>query len=90
MFEHARQNSQPVELYYNTCQGIINLRRSIHWDIYDEACRRCKENKIYSVKRFENVAKTVAVTLPSDAATEGLDAPVPTNHENMRGASQYQ
>ena len=90
MFEHARQNSQPVELYYNTCQGIINLRRSIHWDIYDETCRQCRENGIYSVRRFERVAKTVAVTLPTDAATEGLDAPVPTNHENMRGASQYQ
>jgi hypothetical protein len=36
------------------------------------------------------VAKTVAVTLPTDAATEELEAPVPTNHENMRGASQYQ
>ena len=90
MFEHARQNSQPVELYYNTCQGVINLRRSIHWDIYDETCRQCRENGIYSVRRFERVAKTVAVTLPTDAATEELEAPVPTNHENMRGASQYQ
>ncbi len=88
MFEYAERMKQPVEIYYKVCNGILHQKTDLPLDVFNETCKKCQENQIYSSKRFGKVARAIT-TVPCDAQSEGNNAPVPTNHENMRGASQY-
>ena len=82
------RTSNPEEVYYKTCDMLFGLyrRHQDDYDCFNETCRLCLEYGIYTGKRFEAVLRNTLL-LPSDVHT--VDAPTPTNHENMRGASYF-
>lgn len=87
IFDKRRTNN-PEEVYYKTCDMLFGLyrRHQDDSDRFNETCRLCLENSIYTGRRFEAILKNTLL-LPSDIDT--TDAPTPTNHENMRGASYF-
>ena len=85
---YKNRTSNPEEVYYKTCDMLFGLyrRHQDDYDCFNETCRLCLEYGIYTGKRFEAVLRNTLL-LPSDVHT--VDAPTPTNHENMRGASYF-
>ena len=86
IFDRKRA-SEPEEVYYKTCDMIFSLQRRSEQDIFDRVCRLCLENDIFTGKRFESVLKNTCLVPSTESVTE---TPVPTDHANMRGASNYQ
>lgn len=82
----GKRSPNPPEVFYKTCDMLLRLSRGYGREQFDAACRACLEHGIFQGKRFESVLKNNLFMVP-DVATE---APVPTNHENMRGNNYYQ
>ncbi len=80
------RTANPPELYYKSCSLLIGLTRKYDHSLIDEACKLCMANGVYSCREFERVLKRLKAELagPSD-----IDAPTPSNHENMRGCNSY-
>ena len=81
----STRSSNPPEVYYRTCDMLLRLSSTCERDRFDKTCRLCLTNGIYSGKRFEAILEN-SMLLPEDVPN---DAPVPSNHENMRGAGYY-
>jgi len=85
LFDKSR-TSQPEEVYYKTCDMLLGLYRRSEPDRFNATCRLCLNGGIFTGKRFESVLKN-RLLVPSDVPV--LDAPVPTEHGNMRGSAYY-
>ena len=85
LFDPGR-TSTPPEVFYKTANMILALRRNYDLAAYDRACDFCRENGIFTGRRFKSVLANIKALPDGD---EQPQAPVPTNHANMRGAQHY-
>jgi len=83
----SKRSSNPPEIYYKTCNLMIGLHKKYDDKAFDATCRDCLKNGVFSGRRFENILKH-KIMYPCDVPN--LEAPVPTNHGNMRGTHYYQ
>jgi transposase len=81
---------QPPEVYYKLCAAIMSLSRKYETSELNEACRQCLNYKVFSYGKFEAILKNIHSRSAADEQTICFEAPVPTDHENMRGRSYYQ
>jgi transposase len=78
------QGGRPAEQNYRTCDGLLNLQRKTHKDIFEKACRLAIECRSYSyrfvLKMIEN---------PDNYKNQDVrEVPLP-KHENIRGKEYY-
>lgn len=79
------RSPNPPEVYYKTCDMLLRLSRTYGREQFDATCRACLEHGIFMGKRFEAILKN-NLFVSVDVVT---DAPVPTDHRNMRGNNYY-
>lgn len=87
IFNPHRTNN-PEEIYYKLCDSIISLRRRYEYEVFDLSCRQCKENKVFTYRRFEAILKHNSLKAATDESAS-LNAPTPTGHVNMRGREYF-
>lgn len=82
----GKRSSNPPEIYYKTCNLLIGLHKKYDEDAFNATCRDSLVNKVFSGRQFEAILKHKTM-YPCDVPN--CDAPVPTNHNNMRGTNYY-
>ena len=89
---NPQRTSQPEEVYYKLCSAIMSNSRRYELAVLNKTCRQCLEFRIFSYKKFETILKKNATEESSDELSicSCSDAPVPTDHANMRGSGYYQ
>jgi len=85
---NPKRTSQPEEVYYKLCDSIISLRRRYEYEVFNLTCRQCIQYKVFSYTKFESILRRNSLEASSDEHAI-YDAPVPTNHENMRGSDFF-
>lgn len=83
-----QRTSQPEEVYYKLCDSILSQRRKYDQAVFDLTCRQCVQFVVYTYRKFEAILKHNSLAAPADESAT-LDAPAPTNHENMRGSDYF-
>lgn len=87
---NPRRTNQPEEVYYKLCASIMSLSRKYELALINQTCRQCLEYKVFTYRKFEAILKHNSLKASADEPAFRFDAPVPTNHENMRGSSYFQ
>ena len=85
---NPERTSQPEEVYYKLSAAILSARRKYEGAVFDKTCRQCLENRIFSYRKFEAILKNNALHADDDEPSL-FDAPVPTDHVNMRGPGYF-
>jgi len=85
---NPQRTNQPEEIYYRLCDAVLSSYRRYEKDVVDKTCSLCIEYKVFSYKRFEAILKNYESTKASDESA--CTAPIPKNHENMRGNNYFQ
>ncbi len=83
----SKRSSNPPEIYYKTCDMLLRLSRNSEREQFDATCRLCLKNSVFRGRRFEAILNS-NLLVPTDVPAS--EAPVPTDHENMRGVNYYQ
>ena len=83
-----KRTSQPEEVYYRLCDSILSFNKKYELTIFNLTCKQCLEHHIFKYKQFEAVIKHNALLAQSDEPVN-QNAPVPGEHENMRGNTYY-
>ena len=86
---NPQRTSQPEEVYYKLCASIMSLSRKYEVAIIDKTCRQCRECKVFSYRKFEAILKHNSLIASEDEPTRCFEAPVPTDHANMRGSNYF-
>lgn len=86
---NPQRTSQPAEVYYKLCAAIMSLSRKYEPGVLNLTCRQCMECKVFSYSKFEAILKHNSLETSADEPTFRYDAPVPTDHANMRGSSYF-
>lgn len=87
---NPQRTSQPEEVYYKLCSSIMSLSRRYELAVMDKTFRQCIECRVYTYRKFEAILKHNSQTSSADETAFLHEAPVPTNHANMRGSSYFQ
>ena len=87
---NPQRTNQPEEVYYKLCASIMSLSRKYELGVLNKTCRQCLEHRVFTYRKFEAILKHNSLHEASDEPTFCLDAPTPTNHENMRGSNYFQ
>ncbi len=85
---NPQRTNQPEEVYYKLCTAVMSLSKKSDRNTFNLTCRQCRENHIFSYKKFEAVFKHNMLTAAQDETVQ-LNAPVPSDHGNMRGAQYF-
>ena len=88
VFNPLRTN-QPEEVYYKLCAAIMSLSRKYELEVLNLTCRQCMECKVFSYSKFEAILKRNSLKASADEPAFCFDAPIPTNHANMRGSDYF-
>lgn len=86
---NPHRTNQPEEVYYKLCASIMSLSRKYELEIVNKTCRQCLECRVFSYRKFEAILKRNSLEASADEPVFSYDAPVPTNHANMRGSSYF-
>lgn len=84
VFSPQRTN-QPEEVFYRLCDAVLRLYRDYGTRLTDLTCRQCMEYNVYRYKQFESILRKNKAGLEE----KQLNAPLPTNHVNMRGRGYF-
>lgn len=87
---NPQRTNQPEEVYYKLCASIMSLSRRYETKIINKTCKQCIDFKIFSYRKFESVLKHNTLIASEDEPATCFEAPVPTDHVNMRGSSYFQ
>lgn len=93
-FEYVKQifnpqrSNNPEEIYYKLCNAILSLRKKYELTVFNLTCQQCMEYHVFSYSKFESILRNNYLH-SSDDEVASSDAPVPTNHANMRGSSYF-
>ena len=87
---NPQRTNQPEEVYYKLCASIMSLSRKYELEIVNKTCRQCLECRVFSYRKFETILKHNSLEASADEPVFSYDAPVPTNHANMRGSSYFE
>lgn len=86
---NPKRTNQPAEVYYKLCAAIMSLSRKYELAVLNLTCRQCMEYKVFSYHKFEAILKRNSLKASADEPAFCFDAPVPTNHANMRGSDYF-
>ena len=86
---NPQRTNQPAEVYYKLCASIMSLSRKYELEVLNLTCRQCLECKVFSYSKFEAILKRNSFKASADEPAFYFDAPVPTNHANMRGSDYF-
>lgn len=86
---NPQRTNQPEEVYYKLCASIMSLSRKYETEELNKTCRQCLECRVFSYRKFEAILKHNSLKSSADESTFRYDAPVPTNHANMRGRNYF-
>ncbi len=87
IFNPQRTNN-PEEVYYKLAAAMMSMNRRYERSVFDLTCRQCLKHRIFTYRKFEAIMKHNALHSSDDEPTL-FDAPVPSNHENMRGPNFF-
>lgn len=85
---NPKRTTNPEEVYYRLSSSLMSLNRKYERSVFDQTCRQCLQHKIFAYKKFEAMLKHNALHSSEDEPAL-LEAPVPSNHENMRGPGYF-
>ena len=85
---NPQRTNQPEEVYYKLCAAIISSRSKCEASVFDKTCSQCLELGVFSYRRFEAILKR-NIRMSADDGPSIFDAPVPSNHVNMRGPAYF-
>lgn len=74
------------ECYYRSADGLLALQRSTSADIFNQACSKAIERDRITYKYIISLIAAISAA-PKIISQENYEIP---NHENIRGASQFQ
>lgn len=86
---NPQRTNQPEEVYYKLCASIMSLSRKYETEDLNKTCRQCLKCRVFSYRKFEAILKHNSLKFSADESTFRYDAPVPTNHANMRGSNYF-
>lgn len=86
---NPQRTNQPEEVYYKLCASIMSLSRKYETAIIDKTCRQCIECRVFSYRKFESILKHNSLIASEDEPALCFEAPVPTDHANMRGSDYF-
>lgn len=86
---NPQRTNQPEEVYYKLCASIMSLSRKYETAIIDKTCRQCMECRVFSYRKFESILKHNSLIASEDEQALCFEAPVPTDHANMRGSDYF-
>jgi len=86
---NPQRTNQPEEVYYKLCASIMSFSRRYNIDVLNLTFRQCMECRVFSYHKFEAILKHNDLKASSDEPSLSFEAPVPTNHENMRGKDYF-
>lgn len=87
---NPQRTNQPEEVYYKLCASIMSLCRKHELAVLNRTCRQCIEYRVFSYRKFEAILKHNSLSASDDEPAFCFDAPVPTDHANMRGNDYFQ
>jgi hypothetical protein len=77
--------SQPPEVYYKACDGLLSLCRKTDALIFEKACQRAIEEGVYSYRFIKTMIENNTLQVEEEAYK-----PLPATQENIRGKAYYQ
>lgn len=86
---NPQRTTQPEEVYYRLCASVMSLSRKYGLDVLNRTCRQCIECRVFSYRKFEAILKHNSLMSSADEPVSCNEAPVPTDHVNMRGSDYY-
>ena len=84
---YNRATGITYDVYYRTCDKMLQMQKKTESSIFDKACDVCRVNRIYRGDGLENVIQAMSGAI-ADEEFE-TSSVIPTNHENTRGSAQY-
>jgi hypothetical protein len=76
--------SNPPELFYKTCDGLLSLCRKTDPVLFEQACRIALDNKVFSYRFIRSLIENKSLFMEMETYK-----PLPSPQQNMRGRQYY-